>query len=270
MRNHSFPHRDSWSLFSVTDLTCTYGSDRVQERGSEQATVSGAPVTTAATGVPRVGEISAAGVSGTNNPGTISPVPLPCRHLIAVSSPLVAPNAVPAQAVPSNIQPNALPSQPAGSAQGAQNNYPRSSLQTLPFYHARPIVPVPPGMEPLPPFRHTAPPRYPDPDAASVVRSRAWYLCIVGVNPGMKWTTWDDFCPNIEPYRGLPASHSPVFRRLDGSLPSNVANMRVLPPPPRPDVSLRGAHFWAVYVGRIPGIYRSLYVFLDCAEFDQF
>lgn len=154
----------------------------------------------------------------------------------------------------------------AGVVQGVDDPYPRTSLQVLPFYYAIPIVPVPPGMEPLPRFRYTEAPRFPIPDAGTR-QQRAWYLCSVGVDPGLKWMTWESFRPSIEAHRGYPTPHRPVFRRVDGPLPSTITDVRVLPPPHRPAVELEGAHFWAVYIGRVPGVYSSLYVIFNCVTF---
>lgn len=151
-----------------------------------------------------------------------------------------------------------------GGAGVAQNpdHYPRISLQTLPFYHARPVVPIPPGTEPLPAFHHARPPRFPSPMVDMRAR-RAWYMCTAGINPGLRWTTWDDFRPNVEAHWGFPAPYGPVFRRIDGQLPSVLTSVAVLAPPPRPDVELGGTHRWTVYVGRVPGVYYSLYVSID-------
>lgn len=170
------------------------------------------------------------------------------------------PTNVSASTASSSAQGSTQPGQASGGSGGTHvtgNNHPATTLQMLPFYHARPVVPVPPGMEPLPPFRFTRPPRFPVPDAGTLLR-RAWYICSAGVNPGVKWTTWEDFRPNIEAHWGLPGMNGPVFRRCDGPLPTSMPSVRVLPPPPRPDVTLAGPHVWAVYVGRVPGIYRSM------------
>lgn len=172
----------------------------------------------------------------------------------------------PAAATTSDVQVGVAdnPSPSDASVVQDMNDYRRTSLDVLPFYHARPIVPIPPGMEPIPALRQTRAPHFPAPDVGTPSR-RAWYLCSVGVNPGIKWTTWADFCPNIEAYRGLPAPYSPVFRRVDGPLPSAITSIRVLPPPPRPSVELVGVvHVWVVYVGRVPGVYYSLYVLIAC------
>lgn len=127
----------------------------------------------------------------------------------------------------------------------------------LPFFHARPIVPMPPGMEPLPPFSHTkfpySPNRYPSDN-----QTKHWYFSTASVNPGMHRCSWDDFRPEIEAHRGLPSPHGSAWNRVDRAMPATLPSTRPLAPPPRPAVQEDGPHFWSVYVGRVPGVYFTV------------
>lgn len=133
----------------------------------------------------------------------------------------------------------------------------------IPFYHPQPIVPIPPGMEPIPIQSNTTFPLRPD-EQTSTNSQVNWYFNSVGVHPGLHRATWDDFRPNIEAHRVLPRPYRPDWGRVRTPLPETLPRIRVLPPPPRPPVQREGDHYWVVYVGRIPGIYSTLYVPIAC------
>lgn len=134
-----------------------------------------------------------------------------------------------------------------------------TEIQRLPFYHPAPIVPIPPGLQPLPPLRNTALPTRPYLSTATTSPTN-WYIAVASVNPGLHRATWDEFRPNIEAHRGLPRPYRCEFQRLSGQMEDPFPAVRVLPPPPRPDVRIEGEHFWIVYVGRVPGFYTALFV----------
>lgn len=131
------------------------------------------------------------------------------------------------------------------------------SVESLSFYHAQPIVPIPPGMEPIPVLSNTTFPSMPH-EQVSTSTDINWYLITSGVNPGLHRSTWEEIRANIEVYRGLPNPFRPDFVRVRVPLAERLPRMRVLPPPPRPPVEREGQHYWVVYVGRVPGIYSTL------------
>lgn len=136
------------------------------------------------------------------------------------------------------------------------SNAPSNQVNQLPFFHERPIVPFPPGLRPLPPFPHT---RFPLlPGRAPDGQPHNWYFGTAAVNPGLQRGTWDEWRPNIEAHRGLPHPWCPVFNKIERSISGEFPPTRVLPPPPRPPVRAEGSHFWAVYVGRVPGVYDTM------------
>lgn len=123
-------------------------------------------------------------------------------------------------------------------------------------------------MNPLPRLSPTRFPLLPEP-WGSGSRERRLYLSTYSVAPGLKLSTWEEFRPLIEAHRGLPAPWDPSYSRITGSEAEGQDEwlqaidqhlVRVLPPPPRPPVQYAGDHWWVVYVGRVPGIYTSMYV----------
>ncbi|EIM82092.1 uncharacterized protein STEHIDRAFT_124898 [Stereum hirsutum FP-91666 SS1] len=177
------------------------------------------------------------------------------------------------------------PSTPTAAPSSARygSNTPSSSsrspapadVSSLPWYHQHPIVPIPPGMQPLPPFDHTVFPLRPD-ECASGSGQINQYISTVSVNPGIQSATWDTWRANIEAHQGFPSPYNPEFHRVHDTTASGLDEwqravnsqhetplghlppIRVLPPPPRPPVQYYGSHWWVVYVGRVPGIYSSM------------
>lgn len=145
---------------------------------------------------------------------------------------------------------------PAGG-QSSSGNGTVLSVESLPFYHSRPIVPMTPGTEPLPVFSRTTFPLLPD-EQTDTNQNLVWYFASVAINPGLHRGTWEEFRANVEAHRGLPQPYSPIWQRVRSPLSEPLARIRILPPPPRPAVRLDGQHHWAVYVGRLPGIYSTL------------
>lgn len=123
-------------------------------------------------------------------------------------------------------------------------------------------------MNPLPFLDDTEFPSLPRP-WGSGSREQRLYLSTHSIVPGLRQSTWEEFRPLIEAHRGLPSPWDPSFVRIDGSVAEGQDNwllaieqrqVFVLPPPPRPPVQYNGDHWWVVYVGRVPGIYTSMYV----------
>lgn len=132
-------------------------------------------------------------------------------------------------------------------------------VDQLPFYHQRPLVPIPPGLQPLPSFPRTKFPRLPS-EILGSSSVKSWYLSTVGINPGLHRATWEEYRADIEAHRGLPEPYCPVYHRVNGPLPSQLTQLVVLPPPPRPEVRIHGSYYWVVYAGRVPGIYDDMCV----------
>lgn len=103
-----------------------------------------------------------------------------------------------------------------------------------------------------------------------------WWVVEGGPVPGPVFGYWRDVRAQLEPYRGFsganrgwveaiePNTSAAAFgfwaKKLDRLRRQEEApafRIRALNPPPRPSVHLQGPHFWAVYIGRQPGIYYS-------------
>lgn len=163
---------------------------------------------------------------------------------------------------------------PSGSLPSTLSSHPEStprspSLETLLFYHQDVVVPVPAGMVPLPPLPSDERPIKPERSMASSQQHR-FYLSFVSTLPGLSFMPWNMWRPRIESHRGFPKPYRPDFRAPDNreqalkwwsdrlkNSTDRESPVRVLPPPPRPPVTVDGPHWWVVYVGRVPGIYDN-------------
>lgn len=134
-------------------------------------------------------------------------------------------------------------------------------VEHLPFFHARPIVPIPPGLEPMRNVMSTSPASLPeDVFGEEDHRPRHWYSSSVSISPGIRWATWNEWRAIIEAHRGFPHPYRPEYSRAVQEPPVDAVTLttRVLPPPPRPAVYLDGPHTWVVYVGRRPAVYNDM------------
>lgn len=172
--------------------------------------------------------------------------------------------------------PSTLSSQPGPSPPSAVTT---PSVETLLFYHHDPVVPIPAGMAPLPPLPTTERPIGPETSVSQVQPARH-YISFVSTLPGLDFMPWNEWRPRIESHRGFPKPYRPDFRApenreqarkwwSDKLSDSNrrESPVRVLPPPPRPEVVIEGPHWWVVYVGRTPGIYTTACVSCLCRYF---
>lgn len=176
--------------------------------------------------------------------------------LLKVTKSTLETNADATQALPGTTS-GARQAVTSSTGQGASPALTR--VDQLPFYRRYPIVPILDGLSPLPPFPSTKFPRLPS-ESFSTSTSKSWYFTTRGINPGLQRATWEEYRANMEAHLGLPEPYCPNYYRVSNKLPPQLAQIAVLPPPPRPQVQLSGPHFWVVYSGRAPGIYDNMYV----------
>lgn len=112
---------------------------------------------------------------------------------------------------------------------------------------------------------------------ASTSTERRLYVALASSAPGLYHAIWQEFRVHIEPWRKLPGLHRSYFEVVNGTKQDAIVKwaeclwefknptpdcedwkrLRILPPPPRPTVEVRGPHVWVVYIGREPGLYRT-------------
>lgn len=173
---------------------------------------------------------------------------------------------------PHDSPPSTLSSQPDTPKQPTSVG---PSVDQLLYYHREPVVPIPAGMVPLPPLPSSERPIEPE-TSFSPSQPTRHYMSYVSTLPGLDFMPWNVWRPRIESHRGFPKPYRPDFRAPESREQARrwwsdklsdssrrESPVRVLPPPPRPQVVVQGPHWWVVYVGRVPGIYTTAYVFVS-------